>query len=87
MTISVTEAAEGSSDDRVFSIEDAAVLWAVSPWTVRKWIAEKKITSCKLGSRRVIPKSEIKRLINQSLVERENREPSSDDFTPSDSAS
>ena len=61
---------ENAGEDRVFSIEDAAVLWAISPWTVRKWIAERKITSCKLGTRRVIPNSEIKRVINDSLVER-----------------
>lgn len=55
---------------RVYSIEIAAEMLAISPWTVRKWIADKKITSCKIGSRRVIPASEIKRIINESIEER-----------------
>lgn len=55
------------TEARVYSIEQAAELLSLSPWTVRKWIAERKITSCKLGSRRAIPVTEIGRLINESL--------------------
>jgi excisionase family DNA binding protein len=58
-------------EERVYSVEVAAELLSLSPWTIRKWIAEKKISSCKLGSRRVIPKSEVARLISESLAERE----------------
>lgn len=58
-------------EERVYSIEVAAELLSLSPWTIRKWIADKKISSCKLGSRRVIPKSEVQRLINESLAERQ----------------
>jgi excisionase family DNA binding protein len=56
---------------RAYSIEEAAELLAISAWTVRKWISVKKISSCKLGSRRVVPASEIKRLLDESLIERE----------------
>ena len=59
-------------EERVYSVEVAAELLSLSPWTIRKWIAEKKISSCKLGSRRVIPKSEVTRLITESLAERES---------------
>ena len=56
---------------RAYSIEEAADLLAISAWTVRKWVAQKRISSCKLGSRRVVPASEIKRLLEESLVERD----------------
>ena len=38
----------------------------VSIWTLRDWIANGKITSHKLGGRRLIPVSEIERLIEKS---------------------
>lgn len=72
-SITLQQADSIVEEERLVNIELAATLWAVSPWTVRKWITEKKITSCKLGARRVIPKSEIKRVINESIVERENK--------------
>ena len=57
---------------RAYSIEKSAeLLGGLSPWTIRKWIAEKKISSCKLGGRRVIPQSEISRILSESLQERE----------------
>ena len=73
MATKVTMVTEDSSEDRAYSIEDAAALWSISAWTVRKWIAAKKITSCKLDARRVIPKSEISRVIADSLEERKTR--------------
>lgn len=57
---------------RVLSIEKAAELLAVSPWTIRKWVTERKIASCKIGSRRLIPASEISRVISESLIERKS---------------
>lgn len=68
METSVTEKMNESDDvDRLFSIEAAAELLSISAWTVRKWITDGKIKSCKLGSRRVIPRSEIRRIIENSL--------------------
>jgi excisionase family DNA binding protein len=52
--------------DQLYSVEAAAELLSLSPWTLRAWIQSKKIKSAKLGSRRLIAKSEIKRLIRES---------------------
>jgi excisionase family DNA binding protein len=52
--------------DQLYSVEAAARLLALSPWTVRAWIQKKRIRSKKLGSRRLIASSEIKRLIRDS---------------------
>jgi excisionase family DNA binding protein len=60
-----------SEEARAYSIERAAELLSISGWTVRKWISLKKISSCKLGGRRVIPQSEISRILSESLQERE----------------
>ena len=51
---------------RAYSIETAAQLLAVSAGTIRNWVAAKKIESCKFGRRRVIPASEITRIINEA---------------------
>lgn len=59
-------------EDRVYSIEKAAEMLALSPWTLRKWISERKIASCKIGSRRVIPGFEINRIIRESMTARED---------------
>jgi excisionase family DNA binding protein len=56
-----------------YSIDRFAELLSLSPWTIRKWIKNQKIESCKLGSRRVIPRSELTRLINESLTPRVDR--------------
>ncbi len=53
--------------DKLYSVEAAAALLSLSPWTLRAWIAQKKIRSAKLGSRRLIAQSEIKRLIRESV--------------------
>jgi excisionase family DNA binding protein len=52
------------------SIEYAADILGLSPWTIRAWITQGKITSAKLGARRLIPQSELDRLIQESLVPR-----------------
>ena len=57
--------------ERAYSLEQAAELLTLSVWTLRKWITKKRIVSCKLGSRRVIPASEITRILQESRVERE----------------
>ena len=56
--------------NRLFSIEKTASLLAISPWTVRKWIAERRIESCKIGARRLIPSSEVARIISDATVKR-----------------
>ena len=54
--------------DRLLSLEDAAGMCSVSIWTIRKWVNKGKIKSIKLGSRRLIPKSELQRLTSEGLL-------------------
>ena len=57
-------------EDRLVSIKDAAEILSISPWTVRAWITQGKISSAKLGARRLIPESEINRLVASAITER-----------------
>jgi excisionase family DNA binding protein len=52
--------------DRLTSIDETALCLGLSKWTVRDWIKRGLITSHKLGSRRLIPVSEVIRLIEES---------------------
>jgi excisionase family DNA binding protein len=56
----------------LIGIEAAAGRLGISPWTLRRWIADRKLTSCKLGTRRLIPASEIDRLIRSGIEERDD---------------
>ena len=53
--------------DRLYSIENAAERLDVSTWAIRSWIKKKKIKSTKLGSRRLIARSELRRIINEGV--------------------
>ena len=53
--------------ETLVSIEKIAKALDVSPWTIRLWISRGKIRSAKLGSRRLVPRSEIERLIRDNL--------------------
>jgi len=57
-------------EDRLVSIKDAAAILAISPWTVRAWVTQGKMSSAKLGTRRLIPESEIDRLLSEAIVQR-----------------
>jgi len=57
-------------EDRLVSIKDAAEILAISPWTLRAWITQGKISSAKLGARRLIPESEINRLLAEAITQR-----------------
>ena len=57
-------------EDRLVSIKDAAEILAISPWTVRAWVTQGKISSAKLGARRLIPESEINRLLAEAIIQR-----------------
>ena len=54
--------------DQLLSLEAAAKICSVSIWTMRKWVSEHKIKSAKLGSRRLIPMTELKRFINDAIA-------------------
>jgi excisionase family DNA binding protein len=57
-------------EDRLVNIKDAAAILAISPWTVRAWITQGKISSAKLGARRLVPESEINRLLTETITQR-----------------
>jgi excisionase family DNA binding protein len=52
--------------EHLVSIGEAANRWGISPLTVRYWIRRRKIVSHKLGGRRLVPISEVERLIKAS---------------------
>lgn len=56
-----------ASTPELVGIEVAAARMSLSPWTLRRWICDKKIASCKIGTRRLIPVSEIARLIKEGM--------------------
>lgn len=48
---------------RVYSVDEAAEALRLSHWTIRSWIKSGKLRSSRVGVRRVIRESELKRLI------------------------
>jgi excisionase family DNA binding protein len=58
--------AERWETERLVPVDEAAYRLGVSPWTIRWWIQQGRIASNKLGARRLIPVSEIERLIAES---------------------
>lgn len=48
---------------RVYSVDEAAEALRLSHWTIRSWIRSGKLRSSRVGARRVIRESELKRLI------------------------
>ncbi len=48
---------------RVYSVDEAAEALRLSHWTIRSWIKSGKLRSSRVGLRRVIRESELKRLI------------------------
>jgi len=62
MSARVSESAE-----RLVSVAEAAGRLGLSIWTLRNWAYAGKVASCKLGSRLLIPESEIERLISESM--------------------
>ena len=56
--------------DKLLSVEQTADLLGVSKWTIRAWIAQGKLKSAKLGSRRLVPQSEVERVIADATIPR-----------------
>jgi len=48
---------------RFYSVDEAADALRLSHWTIRSWIKSGKLRSSRIGVRRVIRESELKRLI------------------------
>lgn len=53
---------------RLLSVQEAAEMSALRPVTIRAWAAARKIASYKLGRRRLIPESEIMRVLECGFV-------------------
>jgi excisionase family DNA binding protein len=47
-------------------VAEAETMTGVSRWTWRRWAYSGKVASVKLGSRLLIPRSEISRLIDEN---------------------
>ena len=54
--------------DRLLSVMEVSELLGLRPVTIRQWIAARRIASVHLGRRRLIPSSEVRRLISKNLV-------------------
>jgi excisionase family DNA binding protein len=68
-SIVTNPATHGLNDlDRLISLEITAELLSVSIWTIRKWVSIGKIKSVRIGTRRLIPKSEVQRITNEGLA-------------------
>ncbi|HXG66629.1 MAG TPA: helix-turn-helix domain-containing protein [Blastocatellia bacterium] len=65
--MTVTKIEQASDAERAYGVESAAALLDISAWTIRKWVSEGRIRSVKLGTRRVIPATEIRRLVTEGL--------------------
>lgn len=55
-------------EERLAPLPEAARRWGVSIWTVRSWVQKGLVASNKLNGKRLIPVSEIDRLIEKSRV-------------------
>jgi excisionase family DNA binding protein len=55
---------------KLLSLEDVAEALSISIHMVRKWVAAGRIRSCKLGTRRLVPATEVDRLIQESINEK-----------------
>lgn len=63
------ESVETSDDLQLFSIPQFADrAGGVSRWTIIKWIKDGRVRSVKLGSRRLIPVSELRRVCKEGLA-------------------
>ena len=60
-----------ADEPELVGIEAAATRLGISAWTVRRWVCDRKIASCKIGARRLIPVSEIARLISSGMESRD----------------
>ncbi len=54
-------------DKKIHSVSHAGEMLGLSPWTIRQWCYSGKIASHKLGTRLMVPHSEIERVLSESL--------------------
>jgi excisionase family DNA binding protein len=56
-----------STSTRLLTVKKFAELLGLSPWTIRHYAYSGRISSVKLGTRLLIPTSEIDRLIEENM--------------------
>jgi excisionase family DNA binding protein len=56
--------------DSLVSIRRTAQRLDVSHWTIRSWVSKGKLKSVKLGARRMIPESELVRVMSEGIPSR-----------------
>jgi excisionase family DNA binding protein len=54
--------------ERLLSVAMVAEHLGVSAWTIRVWIKQGKLGSAKLGTRRLVPQSEVTRFLASSFT-------------------
>jgi len=52
---------------KLISIREAAERLGVSEWTVGRWARQGRFTTVKLGGRRLVPETELDRIIESNL--------------------
>jgi excisionase family DNA binding protein len=55
-------------------IQKAAELLGISPWTVRKYVHDKKLRSVRIGRRRLIEETELRRIVQEGRSDPAPRE-------------
>jgi excisionase family DNA binding protein len=56
-----------SSERELYGVEEFSRRLGISIWTARNWAYRGRVSSVKLGSRLLIPASEVSRLIAEGL--------------------
>jgi excisionase family DNA binding protein len=65
--LSVDQHANGSTDEKYYTVEEVADILNVSPRTVRRWVRSKVVESYKFGAARRIASSGLQALIARSF--------------------
>jgi excisionase family DNA binding protein len=62
------------AEDKLFSVRAAAEwLGGVSVWTIRSWLSQGRLRRVKIGSRTMIRRSELEKLIDDGEVSRDQQ--------------
>jgi excisionase family DNA binding protein len=56
-----------TKDDRVYSADEVADLTSLSLGAVRKMFADGRIGTIKMGTRRVVPAAEMRRILTEGI--------------------
>jgi excisionase family DNA binding protein len=59
---------QGSEERRLITLAAFAATLSLSIHTARKWVQDGKITTNKLGGRRLVPVTEVDRLMRETCI-------------------